>query len=223
MDRSNCEVCDMSEPHRTFIPAAGYDWLLPLYDPFQKLFLGGWAYRQLVDEADLQRAQRVLEIGCGTGSVTVLIKRLHPQTEVVGLDPDPKALDRARHKGERAAVAVHLDRGFADGLPYHDRSFDRVFSSFMFHHLTADEKAKTLLETRRVLKPDGSLHLLDFGGMRERPNGFLARLIHHHEQLQGNAGDRIPMLMRAAGFSTAAEVAHRMTIFGRVAFYRAAV
>jgi ubiquinone/menaquinone biosynthesis C-methylase UbiE len=211
----------MSETHRPFIPAAGYDWLLPLYDPLQKLFLGGWAYRQLVDQADLHGAQRVLEIGCGTGTVTVLIKRLHPQAEVVGLDPDPKALDRARRKSEREALAVHLDRGFSDVLPYGDRSFDRVVSSFMFHHLTADEKAKTLLETRRVLKRDGSLHLLDFGGTTGRPEGFLARLIHHSEQLHGNAGDRIPTLMRTAGFINALEVAHRLTIFGRVAFYRA--
>jgi SAM-dependent methyltransferase len=212
----------MSETHRTFIPAAGYDWLLPLYDPFQKLF-GGWAYQQLVDQTDLHPGQRVLEIGCGTGNVTVLVKRLHPQVEVVGLDPDPKALDRARRKFANAALSVQLDRGFSDVLPYHDGSFDRVISSFMFHHLSEEEKTKTLGEIRRVLKPGGSLHLLDFGGTTERPQGFLARLLDHSAHVRGNAGDRIPALMRDTGFADAAEVAHRMTIFGRVAFNRGSV
>ena len=213
----------MSETHRTFLPAAGYDWLLPLYDPFQKLFLGNWAYRQLVDQADLHPQQRLLEIGCGTGNVTVLAKRLHPQVEVVGLDPDPKALDRARRKFAKEALPVQLDRGFSDVLPYHDRSFDRVVSSLMFHHLSLDEKTKTLREVRRVLKSGGSLHLLDCGGASERPTGFLARLLDHSEHVRGNAGDRIPVLMRDAGFTDAAEVAHRTTIFGRIAFFRASV
>lgn len=213
----------MSQAHRTFIPAAGYDWLLPLYDPFQRLFLGGWAYQQLVDQADLHPQQHLLEIGCGTGSVAILAKRQHPQVEVVGLDPDPKALERARRKFANEAFPVQLDRGFSDVLPYHDRSFDRVISSLMFHHLSLDEKTKTLREIHRVLKPDGSLHLMDFGGQTERSHGLLARLLDHSEHVRGNAGDTIPALMRDAGFADAAEVAHRTSIFGRVAFFRGSV
>jgi ubiquinone/menaquinone biosynthesis C-methylase UbiE len=87
---------------------------------------------------------------------------------VVGLDPDPKALAIAKRKAQRAGLAIQLDQGFSDGLPYPDASFDRVFSSLMFHHLKAEEKAATLREVRRVLRPGGSLHLLDFGP----PSGF---------------------------------------------------
>jgi ubiquinone/menaquinone biosynthesis C-methylase UbiE len=213
----------VSETHRTFIPAAGHDWLLPLYDPFQKLFLGNWAYRKLVDQAHLRPEQRVLEIGCGTGNLTILIKRLHPQVDVVALDPDPKALDRARRKAEREGLTIQFDRGFADAPAYPDRSFDRVFSSLMFHHLSGDEKTKTLREIRRVLKPGGSLHLFDFGGSRAGSGGFLAHLLLHGEHVRENAGDRIPTLMRETGFGDAAEVAHGTSIFGRVAFFRATV
>ena len=143
----------MEEPRKTYIPGFGHDWLLPLYDPLQKL-LGFESYhRQLVDQADMRPSHRVLEIGCGTGNLAILTKRLHPGAEVVGLDPDPKALARGRRKAERFALAVRLDRGFAEELPYPDASFDRVFSAFMFHHLESDEKEKTLHEARRVLKP----------------------------------------------------------------------
>ncbi len=214
----------MEEPRKTYIPGMGHDRLLPLYDPLQKLLGVASAHRSLVDQADVQPDQSVLEIGCGTGNLAILVKRLHPGAEVVGLDPDPKALARARRKAEREALPVRLDLGFAQELPYPDGSFDRVFSAFMFHHLKPDGKEKTLHEVRRVLKPGGSLHLLDLGGAKVRSDGLMARLQHRSELLRDNFGDRIPTLMREAGFADPMEVAHRVTIFvGRVTYYRATV
>jgi len=213
----------MEETLRTFIPAAGHDWLLPLYDPFCKWMGGESLHRQLVDQADIRPSQRVLEIGCGTGSLAILVKRLHPGAEVVGLDPDRKALTRARRKTERDALSVQLDRGFSDELPYADASFDRVLSAFMFHHLELPEKEKTLRDTRRVLVGGGSLHLLDFGGADAGSDGFIARLLHRTARLRDNVEDRILTLMRNADFVDPTEVAHRVTIFGRVTYYRAHV
>src|SRR6266481_5484920 len=115
---------------RTYLPAAGHDWFLPLYDPFVKLLGGDRARRTLLDHAAIRPNHRVLDIGCGTGTLVLLIKRLHPDADVVGLDPDPKALARSRRKAERATVRIQFDRGFADALPYPEASYDRVFSSF---------------------------------------------------------------------------------------------
>jgi SAM-dependent methyltransferase len=216
------EITD--KPRKGYLPGFGHDRLLPLYDPLQRL-LGFESYhRQLVDQADIRSGQRVLEIGCGTGNLAILVKRLHPSAVVVGLDPDPKALARARRKAGREALSVELDRGFAEELPYLDASFDRVLSAFMFHHLGPDEKERLLQETRRVLKPGASLHLVDFGGAKLRSDGFIARLSHRSERLRDNFGDRIPTLMREAGFAGPTEVAHRVTTFvGRITYYRAAV
>lgn len=105
---------------KTYIPAAGSDWLLPLYYPLTKLSGLEKARRVLLDQAALRPLARVLGIGCGTGSFSILIKRLHPDVEVVGLDPDPKALVRARRKSTRAAVSIESDQGFSDSLPYDD-------------------------------------------------------------------------------------------------------
>jgi ubiquinone/menaquinone biosynthesis C-methylase UbiE len=209
----------MKQVRRTYIPAAGHDWLLPLYDPLLRWLGGESDHRELVNQAGLQPSHRVLEIGCGTGNLAILIKRLYPGAEVVGLDPDPKALARARQKAEREAVSVQFDSGFSDELPYADGSFDRVFSSFMFHHLSLEEKKRTLHETGRVLAPGGSLHLLDFGGANARPEGLIARLLHRTGRLRDNVEGRIPALMREAGFADPREVAHRVTIFGRVTRY----
>jgi ubiquinone/menaquinone biosynthesis C-methylase UbiE len=211
----------MDDRGRTFIPAAGHDWLLPLYDPVQRLFGGDAARRELVAQAEIRPGHRVLDIGCGTGSGSVLIKQLHPEAEVVGLDPDPKALARARRKAERAGVAVRFDQGFADELPYPAARFDRVVSSFMLHHLDAGEKRLALAEARRVLVPGGSLHVLDFGGHGARHDGLLARLFHSAGHLEDNHEGRIPALMDQAGFAQPDQLAERGTLFGRIAWYQA--
>ncbi len=208
---------------RTYIPAAGHDWLLPIYDPLQRLLGGDSARREMVERASLQPNHRVLDIGCGTGSLVVLVKRLYPDVEIVGIDPDPKALARARRKLERVGISAQFDQGFSDALPYPDACFDRVFSSFMLHHLDRDEKAKTLNEARRVLKAGGSLHVLDFGGAELRRESLLARALHSGEHMRDNLEGRIPALMTEAGFVGSAEVAHRSTLFGRIAHYTAAL
>jgi ubiquinone/menaquinone biosynthesis C-methylase UbiE len=209
------------EPRKPYLPAMGHDLLLPLYDPLQRLLGMGSVHRQLVNQACIQPDQRILEIGCGTGNLTILIKRLYPGAEVVGIDPDPKALARAQRKAGREALSVQLHRGFAEELPYPNASFDRVLSALMFHHLGPEEKEKTLDEARRVLKPGGSLHLVDFGGATARSDGILARLHQRSERLRNNFGDRIPTLMSEAGFADPTEVAHRVTIAGRFTYYRA--
>jgi ubiquinone/menaquinone biosynthesis C-methylase UbiE len=194
----------MADTLRAYVPAAGRHWALPLYDPIVTLIGGNPTRRVLIDQADLGRGQHVLEIGCGTGSLVTLLKRLYPDVEVVGLDPDPKALRRAQRKAESAAVSIRFDRGFSDELPYGDASFDRVLSSFMFHHLGANAKDGTLREVNRVLKPGGSLHLLDFAA---------------HGKKGGD--DRVVDRMRAAGFARPQQVRQDALFFGhlRISYY----
>src|SRR5918994_1732899 len=86
----------MEEIQKTYLPAAGHDWMLPLYDPLVKLLGGDRARRALLDQALIRPGHRILDIGCGTGTLVVLLKCLHPGVEGIGLDPDPKALARAR-------------------------------------------------------------------------------------------------------------------------------
>jgi ubiquinone/menaquinone biosynthesis C-methylase UbiE len=100
------------------------------------------AREELIKQASIQPNQRVLDLGCGTGTLVVLLKRKYPAAEIVGVDPDPKALQRAQKKIRRAGVAVQLDEGFADELPYEAGTFDRVLSSFMLHHLEEHERER---------------------------------------------------------------------------------
>lgn len=212
-------VTTTSESHRPFVPGMGVEWLLPLYDSFTRLLGLDGARRALLQQADLRATDRVLDVGCGTGSLLLFVKRLCPTVEAVGVDPDEKALARAARKAQRAGVRIQFDRGFS----YSDASFDRVFSSFMFHHLERDEKARTLHEIRRVLTSEGSLHLLDFGGPdsprhRSRPPG-----LHAHRRLADNDTRTVLQLLADAGFIHASSLGERSVLggLGRIVYYRA--
>jgi ubiquinone/menaquinone biosynthesis C-methylase UbiE len=209
------------DPSRTFLPAAGRDFLLPLYDPIVRLLGADRATLALIDQAAIVPGERILDIGYGTGTLLVELKRRHPDATVVGLDPDPKAHARARAKAQRAGVTVVFDRGFADQLPYADDSFDRVFSSFMLHHLAASERAATLREVRRVLKPGGTFHLLDFVHEHGDERGVLARLLHTSASLQDNGRDRVLGQLADAGLATPREVTRRELLLGSAAYYQA--
>jgi ubiquinone/menaquinone biosynthesis C-methylase UbiE len=185
--------------HRTYIPAAGHDWTLPFYDPLVSLLGGDSARLDLVQQAALQPSHRVLEVGCGTGTLLLMIKRSHPRVSLTGLDPDPRALARAQRKADAASVPIQLDRGFSDALPYLDESFDRVFSSFMFHHLTGvEQKQRTLKEIRRVLKQGGRLELLDFAPLDSGEDGVVSRWLHSSHRLRDNTESRVLSLMHNA-------------------------
>jgi ubiquinone/menaquinone biosynthesis C-methylase UbiE len=206
---------------RSYLPAMGRDALLPLYDTVSRLLGVGSLHRQLVEQAEIEPGHRVLEVGCGTGNLTLLAKRLQPRADFVALDPDPRALARARRKARRRHLTVQLDRGFAEHLPYPDASFDRVLSSLMLHHLEASAKRAMLQEVERVLRPGGVLHLLDIDGAEGRHDRFLARRLHGGPRLQDNLPDRITALMREAGLPNPGAVAHRVKRIGRLTFYRA--
>jgi ubiquinone/menaquinone biosynthesis C-methylase UbiE len=204
---------------RPYLPAAGRDIFLPLYDPLTRLMGGEQTLRRLLAQASIEPDHRVLDVGCGTGTLAILIKREHPGVDVIGLDPDPKALARARRKASRAGVSLRFDEGFGDALPFAHASFDRVFSSMMFHHLPGHAKREMLAEVRRVLRRGGRLELVDFAG---RARSFLAHVLHGRQPLSAVADDRLLARMREAGFSDARRLADQNTIFGRVAFYQAA-
>lgn len=206
---------------RTFVPAAGHDRWLALYDPLTRLLGAQAALRELLTQAKLTDGDRVLDIGCGTGTLALMLKLQHPHTEVIGLDPDPKALERAKRKAAQGGAAVDFVSGFADSIPYPDASFDRVLSSFILHHLTLDGKRAALADVARVLKPGGALHVVDFLAAHDRPRGVFARMLHADDHLTDSGNERTVALLERAGFASAAETGTRRTLFGPVSYYRA--
>lgn len=215
-------MSDDGHGHRHFIPAAGRDLFLPLYDPLVRLLGRNEATRgALVRGASLVAGQDVLDLGCGTGELAVLVATRHPGVRLSAIDPDPRALARAADKVRRTGLEVSFARGFGDALPWSDASFDRVVSSLVLHHLTTAEKLATLAEVRRVLRPGGEFHALDFGPPRGRLDRALTHLVHHGDRMEDNLAGRIPGLMLRAGFAGAGEDASIPTAFGRLSIFSA--
>lgn len=202
------------------LPPMGVHGLTFLYDPFTRLLGAERLHRRLVEAAGLRPGHRVLEIGCGTGNLTLLAKELHPQAVVVGLDPDLPALARAQRKAQRRGLDVQWDSGSATQLPYPDASVDRVLSSLMLHHVPPGEKVQALREVRRVLATDGELLLADFGGGHPQ-HGPLTRLARNSPKLSDQAGEGLVSLLREAGFDDLTETTVQSRLLGPISIFRA--
>src|SRR5688500_2149174 len=120
----------MADDGNRYLPEAGHDWALPFYDAITRIFGIVGTRRKLIEQPNIRAGQRILDVGCGTGTFADLTRPLHPDVDVIGIDPDPKALARSTRKAERAGVSAAFERASAHELPYADASFDRVFSSF---------------------------------------------------------------------------------------------
>jgi ubiquinone/menaquinone biosynthesis C-methylase UbiE len=206
-------------PH-DYMPAAQHDALLPAYDLLSRALGLPKVHKTLIAQAELADGQRVLEIGSGTGSLTIRAKRTHPGIDVIGVDPDPLALTRAQRK-LNGMSGIRFDHGYAQRLRYADGEFDRVLSSMMLHHLDGEAKTAAAAEVFRVLRPGGRLHVVDLDADVHEGDGRLARFFAHRRHAAAYFDDPIPQLLSDAGFDCAALATRRQPVIGRLNFYRA--
>ncbi|MGI9057772.1 MAG: class I SAM-dependent methyltransferase [Ktedonobacteraceae bacterium] len=121
--------------------------------------------QRIVDLAQLQPGEKVLDVGCGTGTLAmVALQRVGATGGVSGIDPSVQMIARANHKATRRGLSLDFQVGVIERLAFPDQSFDVVLSSFMMHHLPDDLKRQGLAEIVRVLKTGGRLLVLDMKG-----------------------------------------------------------
>jgi ubiquinone/menaquinone biosynthesis C-methylase UbiE len=201
--------------YRKYIPALGFEWLTPLYDPVMLLMRESTFKRTLIEKANIKNGYRILDLGCGTATLTILIKKTYPGAEVTGLDGDPKILEIARAKVAKAGLDIPLDMGMSFELPYPDSSFDRVISSLVFHHLTREDKVRTFKEIFRVLRFGGDLHVADFGKPHNALMYLISLVFRHLEEAGDNINGLLPEMFQKAGFDRVEETDRFMTPFVR--------
>jgi len=213
----------MAKHGSTYIPALSHDWLTPFYDTLIRWTMPESTFkRQLVTEARIKSDHLILDLGCGTATLSILIKTIHPNAGIVGIDGDSKILEIGRRKAENVGLYITFTQAMAFDLPHPDASFDRVLSSLMFHHLTHEDKVRAMKEVSRVLRRDGEIHIADFGkpqNLLMRVASFPWRLFDGSTTTADNVGGLLPELMRASGFVDVRESARYMTLFGTLSLY----
>jgi len=210
---------------KRYVPALGYDLLTPLYDPLVRVTTREIDFkRRLVEESRIGAARDVLDVGCGTGTLLILARQRSKSMKAIGLDGDWQVLRIAKSKAKKYAEELNLVQAFSFDIPFADCSFDRVFSSLMLHHLTRPEKVQTLREIFRILRPNGELHVADWG----RPHNLLMRVLSIPvifgdglNRTTDNIKGLLPALIQSAGFEGVSEKARFSTMFGTLSIYSA--
>ena len=206
---------------RAYIPALSYAWLTPYFDPLLKWVMQDEVFKvRLLEVAHLESASSVLDLGCGTGTLTILAKRRCPSIQITGLDIDPAVLNIARKKAIQAGAQVRWEIGMADELTFDKATFDRVLSSLMFHHLDRAAKVRALEETFRVLKPGRELFILDFGVPHTAWMKLIAIALRRLEEVEDNFQGLIPEMMCNVGFEGVTELEHFSTTLGPLSIFR---
>ena len=207
-----------------FIPALRFNWLTPVYDWLIGKTMPERKFKAaLIDNAALLNG-KVLDFGCGTGTLTVMIKQAQPDTTVIGIDVDTEILKKATQRIEEKQLDIILTSYNGAILPYPEKHFEKVVSCLVFHHLDTESKGRAFREIFRVLKTNGELHIADFGrsaSLLQRLLFNIIRSLDGYAPTAANAKGILPRMMSESGFRDV-KITHRYkTVFGEVQLIKA--
>lgn len=187
-----------------FKPAASFFFLTPFYDFLCELMGFGRSFKlKVIDLLSIKGFEKILDIGCGTGTLIIEVKKRYPKAEILGIDPDEGVLKIAEKKLIKSKVSAKLIKAYAQALPFSDSTFDLAVSTLIFHHLKTDVKKKSMKEIYRVLKKRGRFLLVDFGQPKTLLSKILLKigvLFEGKENMEANLKGKLPLFLEEAGF-----------------------
>lgn len=153
-----------SAPARDYVPALGFSALTPLYDAMLGLATREAVWRSaLAGQVAPRPGETIVDIGCGTGTLAIMLKRRAPGARLVGIDPDPAVLEIAARKAAQAGVEVEWRRGFArDAALLGAGAADKIVSSLVFHQVPMPEKKAGVAAMFDAVRPGGEVHIADY-------------------------------------------------------------
>lgn len=203
-----------------FIPALRFKWLTPLYDFFISITMPEKKIKQaLIATANVPAGTKLLDFGCGTATLTIMVKQSSPEAKVTGIDIDTEILDKATKKIKEKKLDIFLLDYDGKHLPFQRNVFDRVISCLVFHHLDTDTKQNMLTEIFRVMNTDGQLLIADFGRSRSWVQRVLFNIIRGldgFKSTDANARGLLPEMISDAGFENVVIKNRFKTMFGEV-------
>jgi ubiquinone/menaquinone biosynthesis C-methylase UbiE len=206
------------EAESRYVPAAGWRAFTRFYDPViartmrEKRFRSAMLQRV---EADLPEGGTAVDVGSGTGTFALALKQRRPDAQVIGVDGDEEILGVAQSKPD--ADSIEWREGLAQELPAASESADVVTTSLVLHHLLPEDKRKALAEMKRILKPNGRLHVADWG----RPSDplmsglfYVVQIADGFDRTADHRAGRLPEFIEAAGFDSPERYDRFRTGFG---------
>jgi ubiquinone/menaquinone biosynthesis C-methylase UbiE len=211
----------MSE--QSFTPAMGRFAATRFYDPVVALTRERLWRALAVMYAAPQPDDVIVDVGCGTGSLALLLSRVEPRAQIIGVDPDREVLAVARHK-ETAGATVQWRVGMGDALvdSVGANSVDTVVSSLVLHQCPMQMKRAVLASMFAVLRSGGRLVIADYGRQRSSLMRLAFRIVQladGKEDTQPNAEGIVPELMSEVGFRDVREAEVVPTVFGSISVY----
>lgn len=209
-----------------YTPALGHAALTPLYDTAIALMTRERTWRHaLLRQVAPAAHERILDVGCGTGSLLSMIAKTASRAFLFGIDPDDQVLDRAKRKTGEHASHMSFVVGYArDASTLFDDPMDKIVTSLVFHQVPMDEKREGLRSMLMALKQGGELHVADYGLQRTPLMRALFRQIQSLDGVENttpNAEGVLPRLMAEVGFASVSETMVIPTPTGSISLYRA--
>lgn len=217
----------MSDAHRDFVPALGKSGSLDRYDAAIALMTREKRWRSdLLRFAEPRPGERIVDIGCGTGTFAIALKQAAPESIVLAVDPDPAVLEIARAKAEVADAEIRWFEAMGDELDGIDalRQCDKIVSSLVLHQCPMAVKEAIAAQMFRLLRPGGTLFIADYGEQRSLLMRMLFRqiqLLDGFEYTEPNAKGCVPEILTAAGFEAVEEMKVIPTPTGSISIYGA--
>jgi SAM-dependent methyltransferase len=210
-----------------YVPAAGWSAFTRLYDPVigramrEERFRGAMLARV---DADLPEGGTVVDVGSGTGTFALALKRRRPDARVVGVDGDPEILALAQAKA--GAAGIEWRQGLAQELPAEAGTVDVVTTSLVLHHLLPEDKRTALEEMKRALKPGGHLHVADWGRPADPLMSglfYVVQVADGFNRTADHRAGRLSTFIETAGFEAVERYGRVRTAFGVVELLAAEV
>jgi len=184
-----------------YIPALKFKFLTKCFDIFCSAVGLGKEFRNIVISSlgIIKKQYKILDAGCGTGSLAITLKQKYKNIELYAIDIDKDVLKIAENKNRKNNIKIFFKQAPVQSLPYKSSFFDIVYSSLVIHHLKTKDKILAMKEIHRILKKNGVFILADFG----RPKNFITVPFSWFSLLEegyDNYKGLIPKFLSQAGF-----------------------